>query len=163
MGNGTLEGSSHCPHPVAGAPTDPGCLIRSSRVLVPKLCAPERRRVPPTRPCGAPISSQRLQTALQPPAGPPHSACTSHRPAAGGTCGDAPQSDPRTRALLQRSARRSGCGADPRPQGPCPPPPRLPAVTGGLIHSAAQRGRGGETRISAESKLEPRKSPGWRG
>ncbi|XP_045022739.1 translation initiation factor IF-2-like [Bubalus bubalis] len=50
--------------------------------------------------------------------------------AAAGTCGDAPKSAPPTRALRQSSARRSRCGAEPRPRGPCPNPLRYPAAAG---------------------------------
>lgn len=46
LGNGTPEGSSHCPHPGEGTSLDSGSRVRRSGVLVPKLCAPERRQDP---------------------------------------------------------------------------------------------------------------------
>lgn len=168
LGNGTPEGSSHCPHPGAGTSLDSGSRVRRSGVLVPKRCAPERRQDPAASPCVVPIcrasGCERLRS--------PQPALCAHPASPTAWPPEAPSETwpslrlrharPNSRARAARAAAPTR--AREAPARILPDIPRLRVASSILIHPPVRRGREeGETRIPVGSKPELPQSPGWRG
>lgn len=125
------EGSSHCPHPEAGASLNSRSPVRRAEILAPQLCASQRLQRPAARPCVAPIcrasgckrlrSPQRaLRARPAPPRARPPEAPADTRPSP--TLRPAPAAAAPTRAreaptqiLQTRGVRR------PHWTGPCSP------------------------------------------
>lgn len=132
------EERSHGLHPGAGAPLDPRSLVTNSKVLVPKLYAPERRRVPAARPCVARVCEasgckqlRSPQFALRAQPAPPTA--------------PAPQAPAETRQVRPSAPHAPAAERAPLGLGADPHSPRHPAATGGLAGSRRGEERAGET------------------